>query len=189
MAEIKMLVGLGNPGLKYAKTRHNLGFEVIDCLARQFGVDVKQRKFGARFAAVDRDCEKLILLKPWQYMNHSGQAVATATGFYKLPVSNVMVIFDDMALDPGRIRIRPKGSAGGHNGLADIIAKLGTNQITRCRVGIGRAKPQWHAVDHVLGRPDSDERSLLNEAIERASQAVLSWLDLGIDKTMTEFNM
>ncbi len=137
--------------------------------------------------SVDLEGEKLILLKPWQFMNLSGQAVATAAGFYKLPVENVMVILDDMALDPGRIRIRSKGSAGGHNGLSDIIAKLGTNQVARCRVGIGRSQHQWD-VDYVLGRPSKSEQTLLDEAVDQAFQASLCWLAHGLDKTMTDFN-
>ena len=187
MAEMKMLVGLGNPGPKYANTRHNLGFHVIDTLARHYGIDVGQRKFGARFGSVDLESEKLILLKPWQFMNLSGQAVATAVGFYKLPVDNVMVILDDMALEPGRIRIRSRGSAGGHNGLADIIAKLGTDRIARCRLGIGRSEHQWD-VDYVLGRPGPSEQELLDDGVSRAAQAALTWLAHGPDKTMTDFN-
>ena len=138
MADVFMVVGLGNPGLKYKKTRHNIGFEVIDRLAERFHADVRQKKFGARYGTVDLEDKKLILLKPWQYMNLSGQAVATALGFYKLDLKQVMVVIDDMALEPGSVRLRAKGSAGGHNGLSDIIAKLGTNQVARCRVGIGR---------------------------------------------------
>jgi len=187
MAEMKMLVGLGNPGPKYTNTRHNMGFRVIDALAQHFGADLKQKKFGARFGSVDLGYEKLILLKPWQFMNLSGQAVASAVGFYKLPLSNVMVVLDDMALDPGRIRIRSKGSAGGHNGLADIINKLGTNEIIRCRIGIGRPEYQLD-IDYVLGRAAESEQLLLDDAISNASQAVLSWLEHGLDRTMTNFN-
>jgi PTH1 family peptidyl-tRNA hydrolase len=187
MTDAFMVVGLGNPGLKYKHTRHNIGFDVIDRLAERFHVDVRQKKFGARFGTVDLEEKKLILLKPWQYMNLSGQAVATAVGFYKLDLKRVMVVIDDMALEPGSVRLRAKGSAGGHNGLSDIIAKLGTNQVARCRVGIGRDQSGWD-VDHVLGRPSKAEQALLNPAIDQAQEAVLCWLSQGIDLAMTRYN-
>ena len=137
MGQMKMVVGLGNPGEEYADTRHNIGFKVIDSLAKALAIDVRKRKFGARVGLGEFGDKKLILLKPWQFMNRSGEAVAKAVGFYKLPLSELLVVTDDMALEPGRIRIRAKGSAGGHKGLADIIEKLGTNQFGRLRVGIG----------------------------------------------------
>jgi len=187
MMDAFMVVGLGNPGLKYKNTRHNIGFDVIDRLAERFHVDVRQKKFGARFGTVDLEDKKLILLKPWQYMNLSGQAVATAVGFYKLDLKRVMVVIDDMALEPGSVRLRAKGSAGGHNGLSDIVAKLGTNQVARCRVGIGRDQSGWD-VDHVLGRPSKAEQALLDPAIDQAQEAVLCWLSDGIDLAMTRYN-
>ena len=185
--ETRMVVGLGNPGIRYVKTRHNIGFDVVDALAETFGVKVDQKKFGACFGMTERNEKKLILLKPWQYMNNSGQAVATALGFYKLAPADLMVVLDDMALEPGRLRVRASGSAGGHNGLSDIIAKLGTSQFARCRVGIGRS-PDRTDVDHVLGRPVGPEREVLEEAVGLARQAVLCWLDDGVDRAMTRFN-
>jgi PTH1 family peptidyl-tRNA hydrolase len=131
--------------------------------------------------------KKLIVLKPWQFMNRSGQAIATAMGFYKLNVADVLVVTDDMDLEPGRIRIRSKGSAGGHNGLADIIEKLGTNEVARCRVGIGRSH-EGEAVGFVLDRPTEAERPLLQEAIERARDAVLCWIENGIETAMNKYN-
>jgi PTH1 family peptidyl-tRNA hydrolase len=187
MGDMKMIVGLGNPGDKYVDTRHNTGFMVIDLLARDLAIEVKKRKFGARFGSGEFADKKLILLKPWQFMNRSGQAVATAAGFYKLDVNDLLVVTDDMDLDPGRIRIRAKGSAGGHNGLADITEKLGTNEFARCRVGIGRSGQQ-EAVDYVLDRPTGDQKPLLAEAIERARDAVFCWIEHGIEKAMNEFN-
>jgi len=184
---MKIVVGLGNPGDEYANTRHNMGFKVIDSLAKMLETEVKKRKFGARFGSVAFADKKLILLKPWQFMNLSGQAVATAVGFYKLSVRDLLVITDDMDLEPGRIRIRAKGSAGGHNGLADIIEKLGTNEFSRCRIGIGRSSEE-DAVDHVLDKPAKEEEPLLAEAIERARKAVLCWIEYGTEKAMNEFN-
>ena len=187
MGDMKMIVGLGNPGDKYVDTRHNTGFMVIDSLARELAIEVKKRKFGARFGSGEFADKKLILLKPWQFMNRSGQAVATAAGFYKLSVHDLLVVTDDMDLEPGRIRIRAKGSAGGHNGLADITEKLGTNEFARCRVGIGRSGQQ-EAVDYVLDRPAGDQKPLLAEAIERARDAVFCWIEHGVETAMNEFN-
>jgi len=183
----KLIVGLGNPGKEYVNTRHNIGFQVLDSLAEALNVDVKKRKFGARFGLADFSDKKLILLKPWQFMNRSGQAVATAAGFYKLGVSDLLVVLDDMALEPGRIRIRSKGSAGGHNGLADIIEKLGTDNFGRLRIGIGQSGRE-NAVNFVLDRPNEAERVLLNEAIEKAREAVLCWIEHGFDATMNKYN-
>ncbi len=187
MGDMKIVVGLGNPGDEYINTRHNMGFKVIDSVSKSLNIEVKQRKFGGRFGSGEFSDNKLILLKPWQFMNRSGQAVATASGFYKLSVKDLLVITDDMDLEPGRIRIRAKGSAGGHNGLADIIEKLGTNNFARCRIGIGRSSKD-DAVDHVLDKPAKEEEPLLAEAIERTRKAVFCWIEYGTEKTMNEFN-
>ncbi len=187
MAEIRMVVGLGNPGSEYAGTRHNIGFQVADALARTVGVMRWQTKFGAKFADAQVEGYKLILLKPWQYMNRSGQAVATASGFYRLSPDQIWVVVDDLALEPGRIRVRSKGSAGGHNGLKDIIAKLGTDAFARCRVGVGSASGR-DTVGHVLGRPSVDDARLLEQAMGRAHEASLCWLRQGIERVMNDFN-
>ncbi len=172
MAEVKMVVGLGNPGEEYVDTRHNAGFEVIDLLAEVLKIDVKKKKFGAFLGLGEFVDKKLILLKPMRFMNCSGQVVATAAGFYKLDLSDLLVISDDMALEPGRIRIRAKGSAGGHHGLADVIEKLGSESIVRFRIGIGQGGEEA-AVDYVLDEPTEAEKLLLGEGIERAREAVL----------------
>jgi PTH1 family peptidyl-tRNA hydrolase len=187
MDDMKMIVGLGNPGDEYTNTRHNTGFKVIDSLAETVGIKVKRRKFGARFESAEFADKKLILLKPWQFMNRSGQAVATAAGFYKINIRDLMVVTDDMDLEPGRIRLRYKGSAGGHNGLADIIQKLGTNEFARCRVGIGRSA-YADTVGYVLDKPQEDEKKVLDTAIERARNAVLCWIEYGIETAMNKFN-
>jgi PTH1 family peptidyl-tRNA hydrolase len=187
MGDMKMVVGLGNPGDEYTDTRHNTGFKVIDSLAKTLAIEVRRRKFGARFGSGEFSDNKLILLKPWQFMNRSGQAVATAVGFYKLSTHNLLVVTDDMDLEAGRIRIRSKGSAGGHNGLADIIDKLGTNEFARCRIGIGRSAEQ-EAVDYVLDKPAEAEQPVLAAAVEKARDAVFCWVEYGIEKTMNRFN-
>jgi PTH1 family peptidyl-tRNA hydrolase len=187
MSETKLVVGLGNPGREYAATRHNVGFRVIDLLAEALSIDVKKRKFGAMFAKGELADKRLILLKPWEFMNRSGRSVAKAVGFYELEFTDLLVIIDDMALAPGRIRIRAKGSSGGHKGLAGVLEKLGTDEVGRVRVGIGKCCDQ-NDVDFVLDRPREEEKGLLEEAMIRARDAVMCWVEYGIEATMNEFN-
>ncbi len=182
-----MVVGLGNPGKKYVNTRHNIGFRVIDSLAEALKIDVRKKRFNARLGSGEFAEKKLILLKPMRFMNCSGQVVATATGFYKVASSNLLVVLDDMALPPGKIRLRMKGSAGGHNGLADVIEKLGTENISRLRIGIGPSNEE-DAYDYVLGKPAEADKPLLEKAITKARDAVLCWLEYGIRATMNKFN-
>ena len=184
---VLMVVGLGNPGSGYSRMRHNAGFWVVDLLAQKLGIEVNKKKFGGLFGQGDVEGKKLILLKPQQYMNQSGQVVATAAGFYRLPTTKLLVISDDMAIEPGRIKIRTKGSAGGHNGLADIIEKLGTDAFARLRVGIGKNESQIER-DYVLSVPSAGEKELIDQAVKNAAEAVLCWLGRGIDAAMNEFN-
>jgi PTH1 family peptidyl-tRNA hydrolase len=185
--EIKMVVGLGNPGKEYVDTRHNIGFRVIDSLAESLKIDVRKKKFNACLGSGEFADKKVILLKPMQFMNCSGQAVATAAGFYKLALINLLVVTDDMALPPGRIRVRMKGSAGGHNGLADVIEKLSTENISRLRIGIGQSD-EGMAYDYVLSKPTEADKPLLEKAITKAQDAVLCWVEYGIRATMNKFN-
>jgi PTH1 family peptidyl-tRNA hydrolase len=185
--EIKMVVGLGNPGKKYVDTRHNVGFRVIDSLAESLKIEVRKKRFGACLGSGEFADKKVILLKPMQFMNCSGEVVATAAGFYKLASSNLLVVNDDMALPLGRIRVRMKGSSGGHNGLADVIEKLGTENISRLRIGIGQSNEET-AYDYVLSKPTKAEELLLDEAIVKARDAVLCWIEYGIKATMNKFN-
>ncbi|MBN2019098.1 MAG: aminoacyl-tRNA hydrolase [Sedimentisphaerales bacterium] len=184
---MRMIVGLGNPGRKYAQTRHNAGFKVIDMLSEAFGIEVGKRSFGGRLGKGGYAGQDVLLLKPWQYMNCSGRPVADAAGFYRIKLSDVLVVLDDMWLEPGQIRLRERGSAGGHNGLADIIEKLGTENFPRLRVGIGHA-PADGAVDYVLGEPDEKEDELINDGLERAKEAAICWLEEGTGAAMTKFN-
>ena len=182
-----MVVGLGNPGSEYAGTRHNAGFEVVDLLADRLGIDVGKKKFGGCLGQGEYEGKKLILLKPQQYMNRSGQVVATAAGFYRLEVSDLLVVTDDMWLEPAMMRMRAKGSSGGHNGLADIIEKLGTTEFARLRIGIGQSTV-GDSVDYVLGRPSEEDRRLIGEAAERAGEAALCWVREGVEAAMSKFN-
>ena len=188
MAEIRLIVGLGNPGAGYDRTRHNAGFEVVDLFAERFGVDVKKKKFGGLFGECIIGDKKVLLLKPQSYMNRSGQAVATAVGFYKLTGTEVMVVTDDLALAPGRIRIRAKGSAGGHNGLKDIIARLGGEEFARLRVGVGGPGGR-NTKDYVLSRPPADERESIAMAIAASVAALDCWISEGIEAAMTRYNV
>lgn len=183
-----MVVGLGNPGPAYAQTRHNAGFKVVEAISELLGIEVGKKKFGGLFGQGFYRGRQLLLLMPQQYMNRSGQALATAAGFYKLGVEDILVVTDDMAFEPGRIRLRAKGSAGGHNGLADIIDKLGTEKFARLRVGIGASGP-IPGRDYVLGKVRPDERELLNEGILLARDAALCWAGSTIEAAMNEYNV
>jgi PTH1 family peptidyl-tRNA hydrolase len=164
-----------------------MGFEVIDLLAETLGERVLKKKFGALVGEAERDGKKLILVKPQEFMNRSGQAVATAAGFYKLAPADILIVADDMALEPGRLRVRASGTAGGHNGLADIIEKLGTINVARLRIGIGKAPgPEWR--DWVLTRPASADRKLMDAAVARGRDAALCWIDKGVTTAMNSFN-
>ncbi len=187
MDEYRLIAGLGNPGQQYDGTRHNIGFEVIDKLADKLGVEVAKGKFGGIFGQTVFEDKKLILLKPLKYMNNSGQVIADAAGFYKIQPLQILVITDDLALEPGMIRLRASGSAGGHNGLADIIEKLNTVDFARLRIGIGD-KGSAVGRDYVLSRPSQAERELLNQAVDQAVEASICWLKQGIDAAMTRFN-
>ena len=188
VTELKMVIGLGNPGKSYEGTRHNIGFEVVEAVAGELGVKVKKRCFGGLTGEAEVDGIKLMLVKPQKYMNCSGQVVATAVGFYKLGLDNILVVTDDMALEPGRIRIRRKGSSGGHNGLADIISKLDSEEFGRLRVGIGSSSESVGS-DYVLSRACGQEREELEQAVEKASEAVLCWVRDGIDSAMNRYNV
>jgi len=183
---MKLIVGLGNPGKKYINSRHNVGFLVIDELAAKWSVDLSKKKHHGHFGATVRQERPVILLKPQTYMNLSGVSVLSAMAFYKAGLDELLVIVDDMALPLEQLRIRPKGSAGGHNGLQNIIDRLGDN-FGRLRVGIGSSAP-GRAVDHVLGDFFDEEKLLIDRAIHQAVLAVECWCDEGIDEAMNKYN-
>lgn len=185
---IRMIVGLGNPGSKYDGTRHNVGFDVVDAFCRQYGIELNKKKFGGIVGDGMVGDAKVLVVKPQQYMNLSGQVVATAAGFYRVPIDNIIVVTDDMALDPGRIRLRANGSAGGHNGLSDIKNKLGSQNFARLRVGIGRNE-YIIASDYVLGRPTASEREHIAGAAEDCKKALYCWVNEGVDVAMNKYNV
>jgi len=183
---VKLIVGLGNPGPQYAETRHNVGFRVVDVLARQGGISLASEKFHGWFGQGRLAGQPVVLLKPTTFMNRSGRAVLAAGQFYKLSFEDLLVVADDLALPVGRLRLRALGSAGGHNGLQDIIDMLGSEQWCRLRVGIGTAVGD--ATGYVLGRFAEDEQPLIEAAWERAAEAVCCWIEHGPQAAMNRFN-
>lgn len=185
---MKLIVGLGNPGAEYQNTRHNLGFITIDYLADQLGAQFGKSKFFGLLAEARHQGEKLLLLKPQTFMNRSGQAVRAIVDFYKIPHEDILILFDDMDLPCGQLRLRQRGSAGGHNGIKDIIAQLGNdNQLSRCKIGINH--PLYgDTVNYVLGSFSEEEKQLLRPAVQEAAAAALCWVERGITAAMNEFN-
>ncbi|TAH50504.1 MAG: aminoacyl-tRNA hydrolase [Chloroflexota bacterium] len=184
---LKLIVGLGNPGMKYARNRHNVGFMVLAHLARAEHAEFKRQRFNAQLTEIKLDSERVLLVKPQTYMNLSGSAVGKLAVFYRIPRSSVMVVYDDLDLPLGKIRLRANGSSGGHHGMESIINTLGGNDIPRLRIGIGRPDPKQD-VGHVLGNFGDDEMSALNEVLERATQALRVWTTQGIVTAMNQFN-
>ncbi len=186
---MKVIAGLGNPDKKYEHTRHNIGFDAIDALADTLGIQVKDKKFNGLIGEGRIGAEKVILVKPMTYMNNSGECIGPLLNFYKLdPDEDLIVIFDDISLEPGNIRIRKKGSAGGHNGIKSVIAHTGTEGFSRIKVGVG-AKPSFmDLVDWVLGRMSSDDRKLAEEAIDHTVQAAQLMVAGDTDRAMNQFN-
>jgi PTH1 family peptidyl-tRNA hydrolase len=183
-SKIRFVAGLGNPGPEYQQTRHNVGFMVVDRLTSDFGATWE--KWSKEEAAVAKSGD-LILVKPLAFMNHSGFPVLAVAQFYKIEPHEMLIVFDDFALPLGRLRIRPDGGTGGHNGLESIIVQLGTDKIPRLRIGIGGA-PVQEAVDHVLGRFFEEEIPLVRAAIDRAVDAVKCAIDKGLVSAMNTFN-
>lgn len=187
---MKIIAGLGNPGREYAGTRHNIGFSVIEQLADQYNISMTEKKHKAAYGRGRIEGEKVILLEPQTYMNLSGESILDAVQYYKLdPEQDLLVIYDDIDLEAGRLRIRAKGSAGGHNGVKNIIANLGTQIFPRIRVGVGAKPKGWDLVDHVLGRFSREELSLIEEGKKAACQAVGIIIGQGVEAAMNQMNV
>ena len=184
-----VIVGLGNPDKRYEKTRHNIGFDVIDALADQYNIVVKEKKHKALCGTGAIEGRKVLLVKPQTYMNLSGESVAEVMQFYKIdPESEMLIIFDDISLAPGNIRVRKKGSAGGHNGIKSIIAHTGTQNFMRIKVGVGEKPQGWDLADHVLGRFSSEDRKKVDEAIKDAISAAVLMMQGDVDRAMNIYN-
>lgn len=184
---VKLIVGLGNPGRQYQDSRHNLGFRVVDGLAQNWRIEVASKKHKGLYGRGRWQDHSVLLLKPQTYMNRSGQSVLSAMSFYKILPSDIFVILDDLALPLGHLRIRPQGSAGGHNGLKDIMKHLGRDDFCRLRIGIGAAQ-NGQAVEHVLSSFVEDETQKVENAVRQATECVECWLEKGIQATMTKYN-
>jgi PTH1 family peptidyl-tRNA hydrolase len=185
---VKLIVGLGNPGPKYRDTLHNVGFMTIDALAARHGATFEMAPADAYMARIRGVDGGLLLVKPLTFVNLSGGAVGTLLRFFKIPVEDLLVVLDEVALPAGQLRARPEGSAGGHNGLKSIIGALGTQQFARLRIGVGRGDPRRDLADHVLSSIGPDLRPIVDEAVVKAADAVECFARDGIEKTMQVFN-
>lgn len=191
MAPLKpnvIIVGLGNPGKQYASSRHNLGFWCVDRLSHEHAIPVSQRRRLAVIGEGHIEGEPVVLAKPRTYVNRSGLAVSYLLARYRAAPETLLIIHDDLALPLGRIRIRPKGSSGGHNGIQSIIETLGTSDFTRIRVGIGRPSEDMDQVKYVLGDFSPEDREAINEKVAQVAQAVVQLVTQGLDQTMSRFN-
>ena len=184
-----LIVGLGNPGVAYENTRHNIGFQVLDQLGERQKKPIQRLKFKALTNLFTISGEKVLVMKPVTYMNLSGEAVRPAADFYKIPPERILVVSDDTALPAGRLRIRKGGSAGGHNGLKSIIQHLGSDQFPRLRVGVGeKPHPDYDMADWVLGKFTGEDKKKMDQAVERAAEASECILKDGLDRGMSRFN-
>lgn len=183
---MKLIVGLGNPGKEYAMTRHNCGFRVIDAFADASGLDIDREDFRGVYCKFKLDNEDIILFKPMTMMNLSGEAVREIVQFYKIDTDDILVIFDDMAIKPGEVRLRLNGSSGGQKGMQNIIDNLKTQDIKRIRIGIG--EPIDNSIDWVLGKPFGEDVEKINSAIDRATKAIREFLIHDFQNAMSKFN-
>ncbi|MTI82115.1 MAG: aminoacyl-tRNA hydrolase [Firmicutes bacterium] len=182
---MKMIVGLGNPGAKYSDTRHNVGFMAVDKLAAELNTTVNKEKYKAFIGEATLGSEKVLLVLPQTYMNLSGDSVGMLSRWYKLSPDDIVVIYDDMDLPLGRMRIRPKGGAGGHNGIKSIISHLGTENFPRIRIGIGKGV---EGREHVLGRFSMDERKEIDEILSNVIKAVSEFVNQDVNSAMNKYN-
>ncbi len=184
-----LVVGLGNMGGQYEHTRHNVGFDVIDQIADDLDIPVQRLKFKALTNTASLGGQTVLLMKPVTYMNLSGEAVAPAAAFYKIPPERIIVLSDEVSLPPGKLRIRQSGSAGGHNGLKSVIAHLHSDQFPRIRLGVGgKPHPDYDMADWVLGKPQGEDRKAIDDAVKRAAQAVELYIKEGPQAAMSRFN-
>ena len=184
-----LIVGLGNPGAQYEKTRHNCGFRAVDLLAEKLGCKIDKAKFQGLYGQTTHQGKKLFLLKPLTYMNLSGKSILQLSAFFRIPPQRIIVLFDDISLEPGRLRIRADGSAGGHNGIKSIIQEIGSQDFPRVKIGVG-AKPhqEQDLADWVLSTFSSAEEKALSSALERAAEAALCIMDHGVPEAANRYN-
>lgn len=188
MSDLYIIVGLGNPGKKYAGTRHNAGFMTVDFIAQKLNINIKKIKFKAVYGEGYVGEKRVILVKPQTFMNQSGISVRDIVEWYKIPIENLIVIYDDIDIPAGTIRIRKKGSAGSHNGMRSVIYQLQSEDFPRIRVGIDNPPDNWDLVDYVLGKFSETEQEIVGDSIVRAALATISIVENGIDKSMNLYN-
>ena len=183
-----IIAGLGNPGKEYDGSRHNVGFMTLDTLADRYQIDIREKAHKALIGKGMIEGNKVILVKPQTYMNLSGESIRSVMDYYKTEPSEFIVIYDDISLEPGQIRIRKKGSAGGHNGIKNIIAHLGTQEFPRIRIGVGEKPPRMDLADYVLSRFPKEEKEEMERAFSDGAAAAVSMMNEGIDTAMNRFN-
>jgi len=187
--ETWLIVGLGNPGREYEKTRHNVGFRALDLLAEKLKCKVDKLKFQGLYTQANYGVKKLLLLKPQTFMNLSGRSVLQLSAFFKVPRQRIIVLFDDISLEPGRLRIRADGSAGGHNGIKSIIAELGSQDFPRVKIGVGaKPHPDFDLADWVLSAFTAQEEKALATSLKNAAEAALSIIDRGVPESANRYN-
>lgn len=184
-----LIVGLGNPEPEYARTRHNMGFDVINKIAKKYDIELSRTNYNAIYGTGIIENKKVILVKPQTFMNLSGEAVKKYVDFYKIPLEDVLVIYDDMDTDIGSIRVRAKGNAGSHNGMKSMINELNSVNFPRIRVGVGRPKDEFDKIDYVIGQVSDEEYTGLQKGQEKAVDATICYIKNGIDSTMNSFNV
>lgn len=182
-----VIVGLGNPGEKYAGTRHNIGFDVIDFYAQNKNIEIKRQKYKALIGEGFIENQKVLLVKPQTYMNRSGESVGDIVNYYKLPLENLLIVYDDIDLEAGKLRLRPKGSAGTHNGMRSILSNLQEDKFSRLRIGIGQPEGE-DLVEFVLEKFPKEQKEDIQETIKRAVKAIDVFLSKGIYEAMNQFN-
>lgn len=183
-----IIAGLGNPTREYEATRHNIGFDAITRISDDYGIPLNMKKHKAICGTGYIEGQKVILAQPQTYMNLSGESIRELSDFYKVPAENIIIIYDDICLDVGQLRVRAKGSAGGHNGIKSIISHLGTQEFPRIRVGVGNKPDGWDLADYVLGRFPKEEQPIVRFALERASKACTDLIVQGMEYTMNQYN-
>lgn len=188
VGNMKIIIGLGNPGKQYEQTRHNAGFMVIDRLSSELSIPLDQSKFKGLYGIGFYKGEKVLLLKPLTYMNLSGESIRAVIDYYQIELENMLVIYDDLDLPVGKIRLRQKGSAGGHNGIKSTIAQLGTQEFNRIRIGIDRPQQGMNIPDYVLGKFREHEQASITEAVNKSANACVAWLEKPFVQVMNEFN-
>ena len=183
-----LIVGLGNPEEEYARTRHNMGFDVINEISKEYNIPVEKSKFKGLYGSGMIGAEKVVLLKPQTFMNLSGESVREIMDFYKISAENIIVIYDDIDITVGNIRVRKSGSAGTHNGMKSVIQNVNTSVFSRVRVGIGKPDENIDMINYVIGHVTKEEHTILEKGIEKAKEAVVEIIKNGVDKAMNEYN-